>query len=306
MDHRGRTILILERLGSPQIKRSAGWTVALGGLVTFFLLITFPYDALQARILAEVSGLTGTDITANQWEINWPFSLVWRGVSLVAGEDMRMRMDELRVTFDAASVLTGRLAANMVASLYGDAPSGGGHATIRVTMDSWSGTGPLSVSGRIEHLPLSVLNLPAVRHGHLNVDFTQRWEGTSSAGGAAVLEGTWTIDVADVLIEQIVSGQMRLPPITLAHAKMTVQCRAAVCQIQELTGDGTDGFVHGDGQVTLRRPFRNSTLALSVSVTPSPAFAQRATALGLPLAAAGIPMRVSVEGSIAHPQWTIR
>ncbi len=305
MDHRRRTILILERLGSPQIKRAAGWTAALGGLVAFFLLVTFPYDALQARILAEVSGRTGTDIIANQWEMNWPLSLIWRGVSLVTGEDMRMRMDELRVTFNAASVLTGRLAANMVASLHGDAPSGGGHATIRVTTDSWSGTGPLSVSGRIERLPFSVLNLPAVRRGLLSVDFTQRWEGTSSGGGATVLEGTWTIDAADVSIEQFFSGQLRLPPITLAHARMTVQCRAAVCRIQELTGDGTDGFVHGDGQITLRRPFRNSTLTLSISVTPSPAFVQRATASGLPLAAAGVPIRVSVAGSIAHPQLTI-
>ncbi|HXF93692.1 MAG TPA: type II secretion system protein GspN [Nitrospiraceae bacterium] len=304
MDHRRSAVLIRERLGSPQIKRAAGWTAALGGLVAFFLLVTFPYDALQARILAEVSGRTGVDITADQWEMNWPLGLTWRGVSLVADENVRMQMDELRVTFNAASVLTGRLAANLDASLHSDASVGGGRATVRVTADAWSGTGPLSISGRIERLPFSALGFPAVRRGHLSVDFTQRWEGTSP-GGAAVLEGTWTIDVADVSIEQFVSGQLRFPAITLAHAKMTVQCRTTVCRIQELTGDGADGFVHGDGQVMLRRPFRNSTLALSISVRPSPAFVQRATASGLPLAAAGVPMRVSVGGSIAHPQLTV-
>jgi hypothetical protein len=162
----------------------------------------------------------------------------------------------------------------------------------------------MSAAGRIEHLPLSTLGFPFARRGNLSVDFTQRWERTSSAGGAAGVEGTWTIDMADVSIEQTASGQFRLPAITLAHARMTLHCRAGVCRIQELTGDGADGFIHGDGHITLRRPFRNSTLALSVSVTPSPAFAQRAAASGLPLAAAGVPIKVSVNGSIAQPQLT--
>lgn len=287
---------------SPQVKRAAGWTAGLFGLVTFFLAVTFPYDALQARLLAEVSGRTGVEINADQWEIDWPFGLVWRGVSLFTEENVRVPMDELRVTFNAASVLTGRLAADMVASLHGDAPTGGGRATVRVTANSWSGNSATSAAGRIEHLPLSALGFPAARRGRLSVDFTQRWEGTSPAGGTAGMEGTWTIDVADVSIEPIALGQIRLPSVTLAHARMTLHCRAAVCRVQELTGDGTDGFFQGDGQITLRRPFRNSTLALSVSVTPSPAFAQRAAASGLPLAAAGVPMRVSVNGSIAQPR----
>ncbi len=296
---------MLEWFRLPQVTRAAGWTAALGGLVAFFLLVTFPYDALQARLLAEVSGRTGADIAADQWEMHWPLGLAWRGVSLVVDENVRLQMDELRVTFNAASALTGRLAADMVASLHGDAPAGGGRATVRVTADSWFGAGPLSVSGRIERLPLSALGFPAVRRGHLSVDFTQRWERTSSAGDTAVQEGTWTINLADVSIEQIVWGQIRLPSLTLAHARMTLQCRTAVCHIQELTGEGADGFLHGDGQVTLRRPFWDSAVALSVSVTPSLAFAQRAAASGLPSAAAGVPMRVSVGGSIAHPQLTV-
>ncbi len=290
---------------SPQVKRAAGWTAMLFGLVAFFLVLTFPYDVLQARILAEVSSRTGVEITADQWEIAWPFGLGWRGVSLFTEDNVRVQMDELRVTVNAASVLTGRLAADLVASLSGDALTNGGRATVRVTSDSWSGNGTVSVAGRIEHLPLSALGFQAVRRGRLSVEFAQRWEGNSSAGGTGGMEGTWTIDMADVSIEQMASGQIRLPSITLAHARMTLQCRADVCRIQEFTGDGADGFFHGDGQVTLRRPFRNSTLALSISVTPSPAFAQRAAASGLPLAAAGAPMRVSVNGSIAQPQFSV-
>ncbi|GEM_PF-351086 len=300
MGHYRGVVLMFKLVRSPQAKLVAGWTAALFGLVAFFLAVTFPYDVLQARILAEVSGRTGVEINADQWELDWPFGLGWRGVSLFTEENVRVQMDELRVTFNAARALTGRLAADMVASLHGDAPTGGGRATVRVTADSWSGNGAMSAAGRIEHLPLSALGFPVARRGNLSVDFTQRWEGTSASG----MEGTWTIDMADVSIEQIASDQIRLPSITLAHARMTLQCRAAICRIQELTGDGADGFFHGDGHITLRRPFRNSTLALSVSVTPSPAFAQRAAASGLPLAAAGVPIRVSVNGSIAQPQLT--
>ncbi len=289
---------------SPQVKLAAGWTAVLFGLVAFFLAVTFPYDALQARILAEVSGRTGVEINADQWEIDWPLGLSWREVNLFTEENVRVQMDELRVTFNAASVLTGRLAADMVASLHGDEPTGGGRATVRVTADSWSGNGAMSVAGRIEHLPLSALGFPAARRGSLSVDFTQRWEGTSPAGGTAGMEGTWTIDVADASIEPIASGQIRLPSVTLAHARMTLQCRAAVCRLQELTGDGADGFFQGGGQITLRRQFRNSTLALSVVVTPSPVFAQRAAASGLPLAAAGVPMKLSISGVLSRPQVT--
>jgi type II secretion system protein N len=186
--------------------------------------------------------------------------------------------------------------------LHGDAPTGGGRATVRVTADSWSGNGAVSVAGRIEHLPLSLLSFPAARRGRLSADFTQRWEGTLPAGDAADMEGTWTIDMADVAIEPIVSGQIHLPSVTLAHARMTLQCRAAVCRIQEFSGDGADGFFQGDGQITVRRPFRNSTLALSVAVTPSPAFAQRTASSGMPVAAAGVPMKVRISGTWSRPQ----
>jgi type II secretion system protein N len=273
-------------------------------LVAVFVAATFPYDLLQARILAEASGRTGIEITADRWELDWPFGLTWRGVSLSAGESTRVSVGELRIRFKLASVLSGRPAADVVALLDGHTPTEGGGATFQVTAASWSGTGVLSVTGHIDHWPLAVLGVPAVRGGHLSISFTQRWDGRVWEEDAGSTEGTWTAQVADGAIVQIASGQVPHPSVTLARAKMTLQCRAAVCRIQELSGEGPDGACRGEGQVSLQRPLHHSTLALSISLTPSPAFAQRATTLGLGWMAAGVPLRVSVSGTIAQPQFT--
>lgn len=278
-----------------QLKRGLLWTLYAGLMVVAFLLLTFPYDQLQARILAEVSRNTGWTIAAGQWSLSWPAGLEWRDVSVVAPGAPQVRLDRVRVSLVPASVLQKHPSVTArIESGEGPEETRGyviGHGTLR----AWSKKPVLvRVTGTAERFDVGRLGLPGMKRGLLKGEFDQRW---NEAG-----EGKWQLEFTDMQLESIPVGPAVLPLVRFSNLKARAQCRDSLCQIESFSGTGPDGTLSATGTLGPRNPAVASELAVAVTLTVSQEFAQRAAANGMAMALPGTPLSINLKGPVSNLQ----
>lgn len=288
-----------------QIKSFMGWTLCGVALVMIFLVVTFPYDQLQARVLAELSRSSGLVMIADQWSLAWPLGLEWRELGLTGTDLPRVLVDRLQLSLLPGSLLEGR------PSLAGRAEVGGGSAgqrgqvVSRATLSSWSRPALSHLTGTIERLDLGKLGVPTLKRGLLRADFDQQWRalpGSSGAGQLQPADGQWQIELTEVQLESVPLGPAVLPSVGLASLKGRLLCRDGTCRIEMLEGRGPDGTLKGTGTLVIRHPLTQSDLTLSVTLIASPEFAQRASATGFALASPGLPVNITLKGPVANLQ----
>lgn len=277
-----------------RLKTAIIWTLYAGVMVVVFVLLTFPYEQFQARVLAELSRASGWSIVAEQWAPVWPFGLEWRGVNLAAPSSPPVRVDRVRVGLLPSSMLK-RNPTVMARVESGDGPEGGrGYVTALGTLRGWSRPVIVRMKGTAERFDVGKLGLPGMKHGLLKGEFDQQW---NEAG-----EGQWQMELTDLQLESIPVGQAVVPLVRFSSLKGKVQCREQLCRIESFSGTGPDGTLSGSGTLGPRQPAVQSELTLAVTVTISSEFAQRASASGMPFAAAGLPLTVNLRGPVSNLQ----
>jgi type II secretion system protein N len=282
-----------------------GWLLYAASMVVVFFMITFPYDQLQARLLADVSRRTGLEIMAEGWQLAWPVGFVWNGVSLIAPGWPRLGADRVQVTVEPLSLLKGRPILEGTAKLSSGPDGQGGLIKGRLALDSWSFGGPAHVNGSIERLALAGLAVPMVRQGTMQAEFDQRWRDPSSAVGILGGEGTWQVEAEGLVLEQVPMGPLLLPSLTASRLKGRLKCKDGACRIETLQGEGPDGTISGEGMLTLKAPLSESALMLSLSVTIAEALKQRFPAAGLVPVSPGTPLKVTLTGPLSRLQITM-
>lgn len=279
-------------------------TIGLCAVVTG-MAVTFPYDALHARAVAELNRNTGLDIRATNWTATWPLGLSWQHVTLTQPDWAPIQLDRLNAKVGLLAALTGGLSLEVDALLDNDAPKTG-LANATLTSSSWSlGEGSTSLKGRLQLVDLSKILHRYVSRGVLNGDFTHRFDSVHTPPTALKGEGTWNADATDLAIDHIPLGNGRTLSLVFTKVSAGLACRDAVCEVTELNGDGLDGSFTGQGTITLQQPIQESQLALTVTVTPGTGFAPKAEALGLPPLPAGTSLTLKIVGPLAQARMAL-
>lgn len=279
-------------------KEAAAWIG--GGLAALLVsfLATFPYDALNARVLGEARRLTGMEVRAGEWTIGFPLSLEWRRLTFAPPQGDAVDLAVLEARVGLLKALTGGAGLDLIARQGEDDKRGTARGTI--TAASWSFAGPVAVKGRVQEFDLSKILQRYVRQGLLSGEFSHRLESGQAAGDPIKGEGVWRATVKDLTVDQIQVGGGRTLSLAFTTVSLAANCRDSVCTVTEFKGDGLDGTVTADGTITLQQPVRQSLLALNVTVVPGPGFASKATTLGLPPLPPGAPITFKIGGTMAQ------
>ncbi len=276
------------------------WSAAALLLFGLFTWLTFPYEALQARILAEVSNRTGWRITPGPWRANGLLGLEWRRLQVHGPSAWRTEVPFLEVEIRPLSLLAGRPLLDASIGLT-DQAQAEPEVRMQMTMKRWSFSQPESLTGTVRRLDLSRLSLPAVKRGALKMDVSHQWTAEAGAGDSAFGQGEWSFEASEVLLERLSVGGVTVPTLELAKVTMRLRCQGTVCQVGQLRGDGPAGSVAGEGSLRLGASVDTSNVALTVTVTPGPV----AASLGLPPGFASAPLRLNVNGPITQPKITL-
>lgn len=280
-------------------KEILAWVTA--GLCAFVLCLvaTFPYDALQTRLLSELSRATGIDVRTAGWSVDWPLGVEWRQITLSKPDWAPIQLAVLQADVGLLTALRGGLGLDVAIQL-DESSSTTGLAKATLAASSFSLGEPVSIAGRLQQIDLSQVLRRYVTHGVLNGTFSHRIDPDRSAAGAIKGEGAWKADATDLTIDQIPLGNGRTMSLAFTKLSAGLACRDTVCDVTELKGDGIDGSFTGEGTITLQQPILNSQLALTMTIVPGVGWASKATALGLPPLPAGTSITVKIVGPLAQ------
>jgi len=159
--------------GPDEWKTMLAWTGAGLGAIVLSLLATFPYDALHARMMAELHRATGLDVRVADWSVGVPFSVEWRQVTLSNAQIDPVQVSFLQARMGLLKALAGGLGVDVVIHL-DENSSNTGLAKGTMTASSFSLAGPVTVKGQLQQVDLSKLFRRYVTHGLLSGDFSHR------------------------------------------------------------------------------------------------------------------------------------
>src|SRR5262245_6884179 len=163
------------------------WVVA--GLCSFFLFlfVTFPFGALQSRILSEIMRTTGWDVRAADWSVGFPFAVEWHDLVFSKQGAASIPVESMRIGIKLTAQLAGHAAVDGMIHFPGSNQQGAARATGIITASSWSFEGPTMLKSHIQQIDLSQLLKPYVTRGLLQADIAQAWVG--NPGGALTFKG---------------------------------------------------------------------------------------------------------------------
>lgn len=282
-----------------QWKTIIAWT--LGGLclVIICVLATFPYNALQARLVAELQRVTGMDIRIADWVVRVPVGLEWRNITLSRPEWEPVQLAGLQANMGMVQALGGELRLDVTVHLNASSSTTGVIKSSLVS-SSFSFNGPMTVQGHMQQVELSKIVSRYVTHGVLNGRFSHRIESGHTMLSSMKGEGTWKAEAADLVIDRIPLGSGRTLALSFNKVTAELACKDSVCEVAELQGEGNDGSFSGVGTIRLQQPIQNSQLALTVTLIPGTGFATKAAALNLPSPPPGTPVTIKVVGTLAQ------
>jgi len=275
------------------------WMAFGCGLLFLSIALTFPYGALQTRVIGELQRATGMEVRAADWTIGFPAAIEWRQMTLTRTDWSPLPLGLVRAQVGLWRLLTGGVALDLAAQI-DEATATQGTVKVSVTASSWSMTGPVAMVGKIQKLDLSKVVRPYVTRGTMTGEFTHRLDHTATAGPALFGEGTWKADAKDLSLDHISMGNGRILALAFSSLSLGLACREQICEVTELKGDGIDGSFSGQGTVTMQQPLQQSQLALSLTVIPGVGFAAKAPGLGIPPLPPGTPFTFKVLGTFAQ------
>ena len=277
------------------------------GLVSLllFLFMTFPFGALQSRILSEIVRATGWNVRAADWSVGFPVAVEWHDLTFSKQGTALIPVESMRIGVGLLAQLSGHAALDAMIHFPGPNQPGAARATATITGSSWSFQGPTAVRSRLQQIDLSQLLKPYVGKGLLQADIAQAWVGNPGGGVTFKGDGSWKAEIKDLLLEHIPIGAAQLPSLTFSRVTLAMTCRDAQCDITDFKGDGPDGSVSGQGRLQLQQPIHQTMLELTFTVQAGSGWAQKAAGLPIPPLPPGTPLTFKVIGSVANPRISV-
>lgn len=275
-------------------KTAAGWAALAFALVTVFVLVLFPYDLLQTRLLAIAGTAAGIELQADNWAWMWPVGFRWNHVTV--GPPSALEATSLEVRPSGLTLIQGQPGMHVVSSLRTAENPSAGLVEFRLRLDGWSAHAAGRITGILDRLDVRVFDPTLVKQGRLRVTFDHAWTGPGHAGQFLGGEGTWDILLSDLSMDRLVLGPFTSSPAVISVVTARLTCKAATCDVRDFRGESPDGIATGSGRLTLRQPLRDSVVDLTIDLVPSLSMAQKA---GHPLVQAGAPIRFTVNGRVS-------
>ena len=296
----------LEWLAALEIRKEPlVWVCAgLTSLILFFYL-TFPYHALQLRILGELSRGTGWDVRAAEWSRGVPLVVEWHDLIWSKPGRVSIPVDLMRLNVGMMGAIIGPRTLDGTVQLPGLGQVGGGRITGTVSAASWSFLGPVSIQGEAQQVDLALVGKPLVIKGLLNADVTQEWENRAKEGAAFKGDGSWKVEIKELELDRIPFGGGFVPALSFNRVIAIMNCRDSTCNIAEFRADGPDGTLTAQGRVLLQQPLESSRLELSLTVLPGAGWAQKSRNLPVPPLPPGIPFAFKLLGTVANPNLSL-
>ena len=300
---------MIGRLSWPPVitlkREPVAWTLGSLGLFVFFLFLTFPFGALQARVLSELARATGGEIRAADWSPGIPVAVEWHDLTWTKPGGASIPVQMMRVNVGVIGLLMGQQSVDAVLQFPGSSQMGAGRATGMVSAASWSFVGPVSFKGHAQQIDLAALIKPHVTKGLLQADIAHRWENRGKEGIAFKGDGSWRAEVKELVLERIPIGVATLPSLNFGRVTAAVNCHDTICDITDFKGDGPDGTITAQGRLVLQQPVQASTLDLNVTVVAGAGWGQKAVNLPIPPLPPGTPLSFKLAGSVANPRLTL-
>ncbi|HJU06686.1 MAG TPA: type II secretion system protein GspN [Nitrospiraceae bacterium] len=290
------------RLPMMRYTAHAGWSLYAVAMVALFLMLTFPYDHLHAKLLSLFSERTGLQVSSERWNMLWPAGIEWSNLSVAAPGLPAVRADQVELRATLGGLLQGQPTFEGSGRLGHGSGGAQGLIKTRLTLGSWSLTGPAQIAGSIEQVNLAQLSVPLVKQGVLRTEFNQRWTDLSNEQAFFAGEGTWQIELAGLALEQVPIGAMTIPALMVSTVSGRLVCASGTCRIHGLKGEGPDGAFSAEGVLIPHQPISSSQLTMTLSVTMAETLRQRLNLTGFSLGTPGMPLKLTVSGPIAHLQ----
>jgi len=280
---------------------------AVTGIFSFFLFLflTFPFGALQSRILSEIARTTGWEVRAAEWSVDLPMGVEWRDVVFSKSNGGSFPLESMTVKVGLLPQLLGRHTLNAMVQFPGAAQPGAARATGTLTASSWSFQGPTTVKSHVQQIDLALLFKPFVAKGLLQADVAQAWVGNPDGSVTFKGDGIWKAEVKDLVLERIPVGTGQLPSLAFSRVVLGLVCRDTQCDVTEFKGEGPDGSISGLGRIRLQQPMEQTALELSITVQAGSGWAQKSAGLPLPPLPPGTPLTFKVIGSVANPRLSV-
>lgn len=288
---------------SSHVRTTLLWCAVGLVLTVLFLLLTFPFESVQARLLAQIERHTGARVQVDQWHVAWPLGLEWKGVHISGRDEQVIRLARIEAVLSVTEALHGTPVGEL--SIWLEDKGEPAPVRIKAVFAGWNFQHTVMFEGSADRVELSKLVGTPIRGGRLKGQFQFLGNPSPRAGNFAIGDGELTFDATDVSVEPISAQGARMPEWGLAVVHGKVTCAGEICRIVELRGNGPDGSVVGSGQVTQGRSLDETRLDLSLTITCSPALSQRMAAVGgFPLPP-GTPITVRLVGPLARPQLSL-
>jgi type II secretion system protein N len=279
------------------------WCAVGLALTMLFFLLTFPFEAMQARLLAQIERGIGAKVQVDQWHVAWPLGLEWKGVHVSGRDDRAFRLARIEAVLSPGDALRGIPVGEL--SFWLEDKGEPAVLRTRTVFTGWNFQGAALAEGTADRVELAKLIGAPIRGGRLKGRFQFSGNLSTQTGNVAIGDGELTVDATDVAVEPISAQGGRMPDWGLAIVHGKVICATGICRIVELRGNGPDGSVTGSGQVTLAQSLDEARLDLALTITCSPSLSQRMAAVGgFPLPP-GTPITVRLVGPIVRPQLSL-
>lgn len=278
-----------------------GWTLFTFMMVVICLVLTFPYDPLHATLLLRLSERSGLDIHTERWGLRLPNGVVWTHPSILAPGLERIDAEEIQVEVKLGSVLRGQPVLAWSGHV-GERDGSYGLLKGELSMASLSWRGPAQILGSVEHLDLSRLALPLVKKGLLRGRFERRWTDLSEAGRASLAEGTWHLEITELVLEPLPIGLPSLSSLTLSSLSGRLECHSGTCRLESLRGESQEGMFSGEGELVVQDPFSTSHLTLTLSIIMTDALKERLHLTSLGPGTPGLPQKITLSGPLSSLQ----
>lgn len=290
---------------SARLRPLALWTcfvILVGGVA---LLVTFPYDLLQARILAFLAARSGWGITAEQWSLAWPPGFRWHQVTLTPPGSQPIQAEAFQLTVSPDLFLKAVPGSDVRLILRGTTEHPGGELRCRLTLGTWSEHGSAHLIGTLVEADITHWGIPHATGGLAQASFEHSWNDVSSQSAFLQGEGTWRLAVSQLSVDLVHIGSLTLPGIAVSKLNARLHCKDGGCPIEELGGEGPDGSLTGEGLLAPRLPVETSTLTMWLSVTAGDGLAKRLDPSLLQIVQPGTAFKVTLNGPVTQLRATL-
>jgi len=276
----------------------------------FFVYLSLPVKAIGRFLLAKASEQTGVHISANGFKRSGPFRFDAEDIMVtdISGTRIFMTCPRMTLAVDPSSLFSRTKLVSISLPIYG------GSAESHLGIDSSGQRFRYDLNAafeniRLEEFPLlqsALASLPSLQadrdHGVIRgvsrLEIHYGWD----AGKPTMGSGQISIAIQDLKAEKMTVLDFPASDLSFPKVVANLTLKDGIATLNELTGNGSEMDISGNGLVQLRQPLTSSLINLTMKLAlKNKAGLPDSLVLLKSLVGENRPIEVSITGTIVHP-----